>query len=106
MGGYGAWNIITRYPDVFAAAILCCGAGDPKMAARLVTLPIWAFHGDKDGFVPFSGSWEMVDAIEKAGGKKIKFTVYKGMGHGIYKTFWKEPGLAEWLFAQKRTEAK
>ena len=28
-GGYGTWDAITRYPDMFAAAIPMCGAGDP-----------------------------------------------------------------------------
>ena len=34
MGGYGVWDLITRYPDKFAAAIPICGGGEPDKVAR------------------------------------------------------------------------
>src|SRR6266480_5544053 len=45
MGGYGTWDAIERWPGYFAAAAPLAGAGDPSKASRLVSLPIWAFHG-------------------------------------------------------------
>ncbi len=48
----------------------------------------------------------MVDAIEKAGSKQIKFTVYKGVAHGAYDLAWKEKELVEWLFSRKRTDTR
>lgn len=102
MGGYGTWDIVVRFPGEFAAAVPVCGAGDPTAAGRLTNLPIWAFHGDDDTVVPFSGSKDMVDAIRRAGGMRVKFTVYPGVDHGSYDMAWREPGLLDWLFSQAR----
>ena len=106
MGGYGTWNIIMRYPNLFAAAVPICGAGDPAMGPILTDLPIWAFHGDEDKTVPFSGSTDMLDSIREAGGKKMKLKAYPGMGHGSYHFAWKEGALVDWVFAQKKEPAK
>src|SRR4051812_12672147 len=46
MGGYGTWDLLTRFPERFAAGIPICGGGDTSKAAALVKIPIWAFHGD------------------------------------------------------------
>lgn len=102
MGGYGTWYFTMRYPGLVAAAVPVCGAGDPSMAHNLKDIPIWAFHGDLDTTVPTAGSQDMVKAIEKVGGKKIKLTLYEGVKHEAYKLAWKEPGLPDWLFKQKK----
>jgi predicted peptidase len=103
MGGYGTWNFIMRYPELVAAAVPVCGAGDPAKAETLKDIPIWAFHGDKDSIVPPSGSQDMVDAITKIGGTKIKLTLYPGMDHGSYLVAWRDPALVEWLFNQSKS---
>jgi predicted peptidase len=45
MGGYGTWDLLTRHPELFAAAIPVCGGADPSKAERLLSIPIWTFHG-------------------------------------------------------------
>ena len=102
MGGYGTWYFTMRYPELVAAAVPVCGGGDPSMAKKLKDIPIWAFHGDLDTTVPTAGSQDMVDAIEKADGKKVKLTIYEGVKHESYKMAWKEPELPGWLFKQKK----
>jgi predicted peptidase len=102
MGGYGTWDFTMRHPDLVAAAIPVCGGGDPSMAGTLKPIPIWAFHGDKDTTVPPSGSQDMVRAIEKAGGERIKLTIYQGVKHDSYKRAWREPELVEWVFKQTK----
>ena len=52
MGGYGAWDFASRYPDYFAAVAPICGGGIPRLAGRLKDIPVWAFHGLKDDAVP------------------------------------------------------
>ena len=100
MGGCGTWNFCMRYPDIVAAAIPVCGNSDVTKGAILKDIPIWTFHGDQDTGVPFEASVKMVDAIKAAGGTKVKFTIYPGVGHGSFKLFWKEGALVDWLFAQ------
>jgi len=101
MGGFGTWEIITHYPNLFAAAFPICGGGDPGKAARLVKLPIWAFHGAQDNVVAPALSRNMIEAIKAAGGNR-RYTEYPGVGHASWELAFKEPMLLEWLFAQKR----
>lgn len=98
-GGYAVWDLITNRPDRFAAAIILCGGGDPARAGRLVNLPIWVFHGSADPMVPVSEARNMIQAIQKAGGKP-RYTEYKGAGHEIWSRVFAEPELVEWVFAQ------
>ena len=58
MGGYGCWDLAIRFPQRFAAIVPICGGGDESQAARLVKLPIWAFHGEVDPAVPVSAADE------------------------------------------------
>ncbi|MBN2474476.1 MAG: prolyl oligopeptidase family serine peptidase [Pirellulales bacterium] len=100
MGGYGTWDIIQRRPDLFAAAVPICGGGDEKAADR-IQIPVWAFHGDRDGAVPVSRSRNMIAAIKAAGGKP-KYTEYPGVGHNCWSTAFADPEMLKWLFSHKR----
>jgi predicted peptidase len=104
-GGYATWDLLLYRPDLFAAAVPICGAGDTSKAARFATLPIWTFHGTADGTVPVAGTREMIAAIEAAGGKP-KVTYFEDGKHAIWDQAWQTPGLIEWLFAQSRPPAK
>ena len=55
MGGYGTWDMIMRNPDMFAAAMPQCAAGDVTQAESLKTMAVWAHHGEIDDTVPLSG---------------------------------------------------
>jgi predicted peptidase len=99
-GGYGTWDLITKQPGLFAAAIPICGGGDPEHAARLVKIPIWAFHGDADTAVRVSESRSMIAAITKAGGHP-RYSEYKGAGHDIWPRVFAEPELIDWVFSQR-----
>ena len=99
-GGYGAWHFICTRPDMFAAAIPVCGGDDPKLASRIVNIPVWAFHGAQDRNVPVSGSRDMIKAMKKAGGNP-RYTEYPNEGHNIWNQVSITPGLWDWLFAQK-----
>jgi len=106
MGGYGSWHLAADHPDRFAAVAPICGRGNPADAAKLKDLPIWAFHGTKDDAVPFSGSADMVEAIKNAGGTKIKFTIYEGVGHNSWTTAYATPELYSWFEASTRSGNK
>ena len=101
MGGYGTWDLISRRPELFAAAIPVCGGGDPAQAEKLARLPIWAFHGDADPLVPAERSRDMIAAIKKAGGEP-KYTEYKGVGHDAWTPTYRDNKVLDWLFAQKK----
>lgn len=100
-GGYGSWHFICTRPEMFAAAIPICGGGDPTLASNIADVSVWAFHGEKDKYVPVSGSRDMIEAINKAGGNP-KYTEFPNEAHNIWHQVRTTPGLLDWLFAQKR----
>jgi predicted peptidase len=102
MGGYGSWDLMARYPRLFAAGVPICGGGDPRMADALKEIPIWVFHGDKDTAVPLSRSQQMVDAISGAGGEKVTLTIYPGVGHNSWSATYANEKVYDWLLSHRR----
>ena len=100
MGGYGTWGIITRYPDLFAAAVPICGGGDPGAVHR-IQAAAWSFHGDADRVVPVQQSRMMNEALVSAG-KKHRYTELPGVGHNSWEKAYSDPELVKWLFSQRR----
>ena len=102
MGGYATWDAISRRPDLFAAAVPVCGGGDPNRAGIIKAVPVWAFHGAKDTTVPPENSRRMVAALQLIGAQ-IKYTEYPDVAHASWTPAYDEPGLNDWLFAQRKT---
>ena len=101
MGSFGTWMCLNEAPQRFAAAVAVCGTAKPEWAERLVDIPIWLFHGDRDILVMLDSLQVMVDAIRSAGGRKILFTVYEGVGHDSWTKTYNNPLIYDWLFQQK-----
>ena len=101
MGGYGTWDLVSRRPELFAAAIPISAGGDPSQAEKLAKLPIWAFHGGADPLVPVERPRDMIVAIKKAGGEP-KYTEYKGIGHDAWTPTYRNTEVLDWLFEQKK----
>ena len=101
MGGYGTWDLITRFPQRFAAGVPVCGGGDETVAAHAAKVPVWAFHSDDDTVVKVSRTRNMLAAIRAAGGQP-KYFEYFGLGHGSWGRAYSEPELLPWMFAQRR----
>ena len=102
MGGYGSWEMASRWPELFAAVAPICGGGDERQAKQLVNLPLWAFHGDADTAVPVERSRQMIEAIKKVGGNP-KYTEYPKAGHNVWsRAYAEENGVVHWMFSQKK----
>ncbi len=104
MGGYGTWDLISRYgTDLFAAAMPCCGGGDPAQASeKLKDLPIWIFHGGADPTVPVMLSRRMYTALKEAGNDDVFYKEYPGVQHDCWTQTYRNPEAWKWLFSQKR----
>ena len=99
MGGFGTWDLITRYPGRFAAAVPICGGGDTQVAAQAAKTPVWAFHSSDDPVVKVVRTRAMIDALRQAGGQP-RYTEYTSLGHHSWSKAYAEPDLLPWLFAQ------
>jgi poly(3-hydroxybutyrate) depolymerase len=105
MGGCGTWDLLSRYPNLFAAAFPIGGPpGDREGLAPLIKeVPIWVFHGDNDRVAPVDSSRTIVAAL-KTVDAPVKYTEYRNGGHEMNQAL-ADPLLQEWLFAQKRSAA-
>ncbi len=103
MGGYGTFAFSLLYPQYFAAVAPMCGGGTPSMVNFCKDYPpIWVFHGDADKIVPVESSQIMVDAMRKAG-FEVKFTVYKGGDHYMFRKAYRESGVFDWFLQHKKS---
>jgi predicted peptidase len=122
MGGHGTYIFAQLDPDFFAAAAPSAGSGlrrtEPFIdAEKIKNLPIWAFHGDKDGVCPIGKDQAVFDEMKRLGGN-MKFTIWEGDNHGVSGKFIpgakngttytssercdSEPNFLKWLFAQSK----
>ncbi len=126
MGGYGIWSFISHHPGFFSAAVPICGGGNPfnlpanrppvksgienefnpEGLKKAAELPIWTFHGTRDSSVPLVETKLLVKIIQKAGGKKIRFTFYEGAGHvEAWERAYDDPETWRWLFSNGVNDA-
>lgn len=105
MGGIGTFDLITRHPNLFAAAAPVCGAGDTSKASVIKHIPLWIFHGAEDVAVNPKYSLDMVYALTKVGAHP-GYTQYPGVGHFSWVAAYSDPMFMEWLFRQNKANNK
>ena len=101
MGAMGTYDMVSRFPEVFAAAIPVCGIVNPDRLAKAKEVSFRIFHGDADNVVPVEGSREAYKALKKAGAK-VEYIEYPGCNHGSWNPAFNEPDFMQWLFRQKK----
>ena len=73
LGGHGTWDLASRLPGRFAAAVPMSGRGFVSQADDLGDLPVWAFTGETDTVVPPSQTRRLVQAMEDLG-RRVVYT--------------------------------
>lgn len=105
MGGYGTWDLISRRPEWFAAAIPMCGGGDVAAAPRIKDIGIWAFHGSWDSAVPVCRSRNMISALWQCEAPDVRYTEKPRGGHDVWSVAsgtYGDFSAFDWLFEQRR----
>ncbi|MBE5956208.1 MAG: phospholipase [Lachnospiraceae bacterium] len=104
MGGFGTWSMGINYPTFFAGIAPVAGGGMSWRASNLISTPVYAVHGEKDGTVPVIYSQLMVDGVKACGGK-VEFISLAGMDHGDGIEYaYEHTQLIEWLLKQRRKD--
>lgn len=101
MGGFGVYDLLSRRPDWFAAAVPICGGADLQACAAFATVPIWAFHGDRDPVISVERSRQVVRHLQALLAAP-RYTELPGIQHDAWTPAFAHPALRPWLFAQHR----
>jgi predicted peptidase len=108
-GGFGIPYLVTAYPNRFAAQVLIAGMTWTVPWSRKNYIPTWLFYSKDDPIMNQNGTdygAKMISALQAVCGTSgIKTMVYEDAGHGgTLPRALDDPGLYEWLFAQKNSE--
>lgn len=104
MGGIAAYDLVCRYPEMFAAAVPICGAVNPERLSEAKDVKFLIFHGDKDKEVPSICSREAYKALRSAGAD-VDYIEFAGIGHECWLSAFNYPSLLPWLFSQRKTDS-
>lgn len=98
LGGRAVWAVAAARPDLFAAIAPVAGWGEEHEAQATATIPAWLFHGAEDLVIPVSGSEEMYELHQAAGGDS-ELTVFPEHGHTIWDEVYGDASLYEWFLS-------
>ena len=102
MGGMGAFEILYRRPDMFAAATPICGNGITQLAKLFANkVSVWIFHGSDDKVVSPKYSLEMARAIIESGGSP-KMTLYADVDHNSWDNAFAEKDFLKWIHSKTK----
>lgn len=101
MGGYGTYEMLIRYPQLFSAAVPICG-GVGSLYTRfhlenLKEIPLWIFHGRRDEQVPVEESLKIYQRLKDAGAQGVKLTVYEDLHHDSWSVTYANPQVYDFL---------
>ncbi|MEX2169670.1 MAG: PHB depolymerase family esterase [Pirellulales bacterium] len=122
-GGGGVWNILSQFPDRFAAAVPIAPVTPfPNLPANLVGQPIWDFHARNDGSVSVTSSRTVISDILSAAGQPLPeypslttffpatfqfdndlldlhYTEFFKGSHSIWHAVYRQQDMYDWTFA-------
>lgn len=101
MGAMGTYDMVSRFPDIFAAAVPICGTVNPTRLSAARNVAFRIFHGDADDVVPVAGSRQAYKAL-KVAGASVEYIEFPGCNHGSWNPAFNYPDFMEWLFTQKK----
>lgn len=99
MGATAVYDLICRYPDLFAGAVPVSGVNDPQVLASRLSTSLWSWHGEEDVVSPVSNTTAAVSGL--VNDDSIRMNVVSGGGHDVTKDAYGYDPLFEWLFEQK-----
>ena len=103
MGGMATFDMVSRFPEIFAAAIPICGAVDPSRLAATKGVKFRIFHGDADKVVPVICSRMAYKALREAD-VDVEYIEFPGCDHASWNPAFNTPDFMEWLFKQKKSK--
>ena len=103
MGGIGSWYFAINLPSRFAALVPVAFRSDGWSPAPAKDIPVWAFHGAKDGVIPLSKAQALVDQFKAVGGS-VRFDIYSNGGHdaSTWTVTYNNPDVYDWMLRKRK----
>lgn len=99
MGGMGTFDLVCRYPNLFAAAAPICGGANLSRLANFKGKTAFSvYHGAVDGVVDVQFSRDAVETLRKAG-VEVRYKEYPGVNHNSWDNAFAEPDFLGWFFS-------
>lgn len=101
MGGMGTFDMVCRFPDLFAAATPVCGGANVDRLTRYKGRTAFSiYHGAVDRTVDVQWSRDAFEALRKAGAD-VRYKEYPGVDHNSWDNAFAEPDYLGWMFGHK-----
>jgi predicted peptidase len=106
LGAQGVWGLALQNPSTFAALVPVGGYASypfkvPAKICDLKDVPVWAFHGGKDVYVPQTVQQDLVDALSACGGV-ARLSVHEDMTINILNIVYRNKDVYQWLAERSR----
>lgn len=101
MGGMATFDIVSRFPEIFAAAIPICGIADTERVTKAKDVNWRIYHGDADNIVPVECSRKAYTALKEAKAN-VEYFEFPGCNHASWNPAFNQPDFMKWLFTQKK----
>lgn len=104
LGGCGAYELVCRYRDTYAGALIGCAYTDPAAAPQLADTPLYLIHGGEDPIISPEHSRTMAKELEKQGADFV-YREYAGKGHDFTGEADGDAILSramQWMFAKRK----
>ena len=109
-GGHGVWMMGARHPRLWTCLVPVCAYGRARtVSPRVLSLPVWAFHGMQDHTVNPTDTREIVERLreERTGlgldSTEARLTLYPDANHNAWDPAFSDPELPEWILSQAPT---
>jgi predicted peptidase len=102
MGGMGTFDLICRYPTMFAAAIPICGAINIERLKKVRKMPIRIYNGEIDTVVSPEYSRCAYIKLKALGSKWAEHIEFPGVGHDSWTPAFADTDFLKWLFSKSK----
>ncbi|HHT21982.1 MAG TPA: prolyl oligopeptidase family serine peptidase [Bacteroidales bacterium] len=100
MGGMATFDLISRYPKYFAAAIPICGGINTDRLKKLRKMPIRIFHGGADPIVSREFSRNAYIELKARGSQRVEYVEFPDVGHNSWTPAFNYPDFLSWMYYQ------
>ena len=97
-GGQNTWDLVFRNPEILASItpISAARSADVPRIPNVLSIPVWISNGGLDTGPKPSTVMNIINNYRLLGGD-IKQSFYPNQGHGVWNSFWAEPGYFDYL---------